>query len=117
MSLDGTHFMDFKIVLKNGEIIDKRLKGGSDEYAKAMFLELKFKGTVIDSCGEGKSVGTYIILLLDVIVAIIIYFDKTLWYMGIVMFIVSSFYFTNKTESSYETKLCKKTKKLFDELK
>ena len=113
----GTYYLDLKIVLKNGEIISERLTGGSDEYAKAIFLELKYKGVKFISCGEDKKKVLYTILAIDVIVAILIYFDERFWSLGGVMFFINSFYFGRKLDSSYEKKLCKKVKKLFKDIK
>ena len=111
----GTYYLDFKVVLKNGEIIDKRLVGGSDEYAKAIFAKLKHSGEILVDCDESKGIGVYIILAIDIITAILIYFNKKFLALGGVMFFVSAFYFDYKMDSSYEIKLCKKIKELFKE--
>jgi len=111
---NGTYYLDFKVILKNGEIIDKRLIGGSDEYAKAIFAKLKHsKEDIIIYCDDSKKIGLYIILAIDIITAILIYFNEKFWVLGGVMFFVSAFYFDYNINSSYEAKLCKKVKKLF----
>lgn len=114
ISINGTYFMDFKIVLKNGEIIDKRLKGGSKEYAKAIYIEQKHKGVSKIYCDESNNIWLYIILALIVIVAVIIYFDRSSWYLGVIVFIISYFYFGKRMDTSYQMKLCKKVKEIFE---
>jgi hypothetical protein len=108
----GTFLLDFKIFLKNGEIVDKRLNGGSDEYAKAIFAKLKHDGEILFGCDENKAIGVYIVLVLDIVTAVLIYFDKRFLLLGGVMLFISAYYFDYKMNASYKNELCKKVEEL-----
>lgn len=107
----GTYYLDYKIVLKNGEIIEKRLINGSSEYAKAIYTKLKLQNKTIPYCQENKMVSGYVILGLDILTAILIYFNDVFWMLGGMMFLVTTFYLSSN--SSYEVELCKKVRELF----
>jgi hypothetical protein len=111
----GSYYLDIEIFLKSGEIIDKRLINGSNEYAKAIFAKLKHKGDIIIDCKDDKKLGIYIILAIDIITAILIYINDKFWILGGIMLFVNTFYFDYKLNSSYNLKLCQKVKELSKE--
>jgi hypothetical protein len=113
INTSGSYFLDIEIFLKNGEIIDKRLTGGSDEYAKAIFAKLKHSGDILVDCKEDGKIGIYTILVIDIITGILIYFNDKFWILGGIMLFVSAFYFDYELDLSYELELCKKINKLF----
>jgi len=107
----GTYYLlEYKIVLKNGEIIEKKLNDGSSEYAKAIYTKLKLQNITTLYCDENKIISGYVILGLDIITAILIYFNEVFWILGGIMFLVTIFYINNN--SSYQIELCKKVREL-----
>lgn len=107
----GTYYLDYKIVLRNGEVIEKRLINGSNEYAKAIYTKLKLQNNTILYCQENKIISGYVILGIDILTAILIYYNETFWILGGIVFFVNVFYLSSNR--SYEIELCKKVRELF----
>ena len=111
---DGVDFLDIKIILKNGEKIEKRLVDGKKEYAKAIYANLIFEhnnSSKFDIGCNKKSIWWIIILFFNIFtILFIIYNNKFIEYGIFILLIVDTIYITFNNNSNID--LCQEIQKI-----
>jgi len=109
-------YLDINIVLKNGDILDKRLNGGIKEYAKVIYARMKYEGAdfFIKNCPKNDmDIYDWGITIVDVTVILMAYFGYELFeFLAIVMFFVTMLYLSARLDFSETAELCKEIQRL-----